>query len=105
MKFKKVAATIKRENYDTRPADPIPIPEPEPPKKDGILEGLCLFQAKNPQWIYVKLKGVDGKIPVIIPRRLTGKLEGKKVYVESITDATGTSYRYVEELTRSYNGQ
>lgn len=105
MKFKKVSVTMKREEYNTRPPDPVPVPEVKPPKLDGIIEGICLHQAQNPQWIYVKLKGSEGKTPVIIPRRLSGKLDGKRVFVEAITDATGTSYRYVEELARSYNGQ
>ena len=38
---------------------------------------------------------MEGKFPVIIPRRLSGKLDGKSIKVEAITDVTGTSYRYV----------
>lgn len=97
MKFKKEKVTLKKEPLPQRTPDPIPIPKPpEPPKKAGVIQGVCIAQAKNPQWIYVKLDGIEGKWPVVIPRRLTGKLEGKRITVEAITDATGTSYRYVQ---------
>lgn len=97
MKFKKAVVGIKKEPLPQRTPDPIPIPQPpKPPEVTAILEGMCLSQAQNPQWIYVKVNSIEGKIPVVIPRRLTGKLVGKKVYVEAITDATGTSYRYVQ---------
>lgn len=97
MKFKKDKVSIKKEELPKRVADPMPLPErPNAPEVTGVFQGMCLSQAKNPQWIYVKLSTMEGKIPVIIPRRLTGKLVGKKVYVEAISDSTGTSYRYVQ---------
>lgn len=95
MKLKKFAATMKKEEFTTRPADPLPVPEPKPPEVSGIYKGVCISQARNPQWIYVKISGVENKIAAVIPRRLTGKLIGKPVYIEAITDSTGTSYRYV----------
>lgn len=105
MKLKKFAATMKKEEFTARPADPLPVPEPKPPEVSGIYEGLCIAQARNPQWVYVKLNNVEGRIPVVIPRRLSGKLEGKRIYVEAITDSTGTSYRYVQDPIRPNNGQ
>lgn len=96
MKFKKAVVSIKKEEQPQRTPDPIPLPVPEPPKRTGIYEATCISQAQNPQWIYVKFMDIDGKHPVVIPRRLTGKLVGKRVHVEAITDATGTSYRYVQ---------
>ena len=94
MKFPKFKVSLKKQE-NIRPADPIPLPEPKAPEVSGIYDAVVLSQAKNPQWIYVRINGMDGKFPVIIPRRLTGKLVGKSVKVEAITDATGTSYRYV----------
>ena len=95
MKFPKVKVGIKKEEQYVRPADPIPLPEPQAPKVSGIYDGTVISQAKNPQWVYVKIQGLEGKHPVIIPRRLSGKLDGKQIKVEAITDVTGTSYRYV----------
>ena len=96
MKLKKSNVAMKKEEFVSRPADPLPVPEVKPPEVSGVYEGTCIAQARNPQWIYVKLNKAEGRIPVIIPRRLTGKLLGKRVYVEAITDSTGTSYRYVQ---------
>ena len=92
-KFPKVKVGIKKEVVTERPADPAPLPEA--PRLSGIYDAQVLSQAKNPQWVYVKINGIDGKHPAIIPKRLTGKLVGKSVKVEAITDDTGTSYRYV----------
>lgn len=72
--------------------------EPTSPIQDKVIRVKVLQQAKNPQWIYCKGIGVDmGKIPVVIPRRLTNKLIGKEVLVEGITDNVGTTYRYVQD--------
>ena len=80
-------------------AAPIEKPAPEkidPPKLDSKFFAVVISQAPNPQWIYVKsLESDMGKLPVIIPRRYTDKLVGKKIQVEAITDGVGTSYRYV----------
>jgi hypothetical protein len=67
------------------------IPEIVPNKA----RGRVLFGAKNPNYVYVKLDGKDGKVPVCIPRRMQNRLDGKNINVEIITDETGTSYRYV----------
>lgn len=76
---------------------PQPIAEPDVPKQSGIYDAIVMSQARNPQWVYVRILGMDGKHPVIIPRRLTGKLAGKTVKVEAITDSNGTSYRYIHQ--------
>lgn len=74
-----------------------PVQPPEPPKKETTFMAKVIQQAKNPQWVYCIAIGKDlGKIPAIIPRRLTGKLEGKLIMLEAISDANGTSYRLVE---------
>jgi hypothetical protein len=66
------------------------IPEIVPNKARGIV----LYSARNPNYVYVKLNGKEGKVPVCIPRRMRDKLDGKNINVELITDDTGTSYRY-----------
>jgi hypothetical protein len=58
--------------------------------------GLVLYQARNPNYVFVKLNGQEGKVPVCIPRKLRDKLDGKRINVEAITDERGTSYRYVK---------
>ena len=68
------------------------IPEIVPNKARGIV----LYSARNPNYVYVKLNGKEGKVPVCIPRRMRDKLDGKSINVELITDDTGTSYRYVK---------
>lgn len=71
--------------------------EPESPKQESVFVVKVLQQARNPQWIYCQAIGKDmGKIPAIIPRRLTNKLVGKQVLIEAISDNVGTTYRYVE---------
>lgn len=70
----------------------------ESPKQESVFPVKVLQQAPNPQWAYCVAIGKDlGKIPVVIPRRLTGKLIGKQILVEAITDNVGTTYRYAEK--------
>ena len=42
-------------------------------------------------------KEIGKKIPVLIPRRFWGRLVGKTVTVECISDDKGESYRYVHQ--------
>ena len=64
---------------------------PEQPK---FLRAVVQSQARNPQWVFASIDGIEGKCVVAIPRRFTGKLEGKVINVEVIKDETGTSYRH-----------
>lgn len=58
-------------------------------------KALVLMEARNPRWVYAKLEGYEGKVPVAIPRKLRGKLVGKNINVDAITDsAGGTTYRH-----------
>lgn len=68
------------------------IPEVVPNR----MQGIVLRPAKNPNYLYVKLDGVEGKVPVCIPRKMRDKLDGKRINVEAITDARGTTYRFVK---------
>lgn len=68
------------------------IPEIVPDR----MQGVVLYQARNPNYVFVKLNGKDGKVPVCIPRRLRDMLTGKRINVEAIIDERGTSYRYVK---------
>lgn len=88
---KKIKPTVKA------PVKDIPEPVLEDPKKTDIFLAKVVQQAKNPQWVFCVAPGKDlGKIAVVIPRRFHGKLEGKFIQVEAISDSTGVSYRYVE---------
>jgi|DEB19_MinimDraft_3_1074340.scaffolds.fasta_scaffold114211_2 hypothetical protein len=88
---KKIKPTVKA------PIEDIPEPVMEDPQKTDIFLAKVVQQAKNPQWVFCVAPGKDlGKIAVAIPRRLSGKLEGKFIQVEAISDSTGVSYRYVE---------
>ena len=64
------------------------------PSKPRFLSATVIAQARNPQWVFASVDGVEGKSVVAIPRRLTNRLAGKQINVEVITDENGTSYRY-----------
>jgi len=65
------------------------------------LTGQVLRPANNPRWVYVKLTGQEGRVPVAIPRKLIAtRMVGKLINIDAITDATGaTTYRH-EVLAR-----
>tara|TARA_R110001599_G_C11920392_1_gene628461 strand:- start:26 stop:400 length:375 start_codon:yes stop_codon:yes gene_type:complete len=71
----------------------IDIPELTP----KILRGIVHSKAPNKSYLYVYIKEIQKKVPVVIPRKLVNHLlAGKNVNVEVITDNVGTSYRYVK---------
>lgn len=74
-----------------------PKAPPLPPVVSKVLQGVVLYQAPNPQWVYVRRLPENDKIAVAIPKRLTNRLVGKPIYIEAITDDAGTSYRYVQQ--------
>lgn len=65
-----------------------------PPAVPVIYRGFVIKAAPNPRWVYAAIKQLDGKRPVAIPARLRGKLVGKTIDIEAITDANGTTFRY-----------
>ena len=71
--------------------DKLDIPELVP----NYFVGKVTHQAPNPNYVYVYLKELSKRVPVIVPRRFKGKLNGKTIKVEEITDNAGSSYRYV----------
>jgi hypothetical protein len=71
--------------------DKLDIPELVP----AYFVGKVTHQAPNPNYVYVYLKELSKKVPVIVPRRFKGKLSGKTIKVEEITDNAGSSYRYI----------
>lgn len=59
------------------------------------LKAAVLSDAANPRWVYCKIFGRDGRVPVAIPRKLRGKLLGKNIYIHEIKDANGgTTFRH-----------
>jgi hypothetical protein len=68
-----------------------------PPAVPIIYKGYVLKAAPNPRWVYAQIKALDGKRPVAIPARLRGKLVGKTIEIEAITDAKGTTFRYASQ--------
>ena len=66
-----------------------------------VIKAQVLRGAPNPNWVYAMVEGV-GKKPVAIPRKLSGKLEGKPILVHAITDATGTTYRHASLTGHHY---
>lgn len=72
-----------------------------PPVVPDVLYGEVIMAAPNPNLVMVKLEGDYRKTPVFIPRRLHGRLIGKRIPIHAITDATGTTYRHAQ-LTGPY---
>lgn len=58
--------------------------------------GEVLSECPNARFNYVYSKEVGKRVPVMIPRKLRGKLVGKIICFEGIKDDTGVSYRYVK---------
>jgi len=59
--------------------------------------GDVLGECPNPRYNYVFNKEIGKKIPMLVPRKWQGKLVGKIITFEAISDDTGTSYRYVRK--------
>lgn len=57
-------------------------------------KGVVKHEAPNPRFVYVFSKEIKKKVPVMIPKRLSGTLTGKEIMFEAIEDNTGVSYRY-----------
>jgi len=71
----------------------VDIPELAPKRYRGVVHS----KAPNRSYIYVYIREIKKKVPVVIPRKLEHFLtEGKNVNVEAIADDRGTSYRYVK---------
>jgi hypothetical protein len=59
------------------------------------LQSVVLTEARNPRWVYCKIVARDGRVPVAIPRKLRGKLVGKRIFIHEIKDANGgTTFRH-----------
>jgi hypothetical protein len=56
-----------------------------------------LHECPNRCYNWGHSKEIGKKVPVLIPRRFWGRLIGKTVTVECISDNTGSSYRYVHK--------
>lgn len=58
-------------------------------------KGKVLKECPNPRYNYVYNKDIGKRVPVMIPRRIQGKMIGKSIHFEGIEDNKGVSYRYV----------
>ena len=59
--------------------------------------GHVLDECPNPRYNYVYNKDIGKKVPMLVPRKWQGKLIGKGITFEAISDNKGTSYRYVRK--------
>lgn len=57
--------------------------------------GQVTHEAPNPNYVYVYIKELAKRVPVVIARKYKGKLLGKTITIEEITDNAGSSFRYV----------
>ena len=58
-------------------------------------EGNVVGECPNPRYNYVVSNSIGKRVPMLVPHRLQGKLIGKTITFEGISDNKGTSYRYV----------
>lgn len=63
------------------------------------LMATALRPAHNPRWVFCKIDGLEGKHPVVIPRKLIGRMGRKTFEVEVIQDIKGTTYRHASLAT------
>jgi hypothetical protein len=67
----------------------VPLAVPE------VMKAQVVHEAQNPRWVYCRIIGRDGKVPVAIPRKLRGTLLGKTISIQEIKDANGgTTFRH-----------
>ncbi len=59
-------------------------------------KGQVIRFAPNKSYVYCKLEGLDGVVPVIVPRRFREHMLGKRINIEEINDGN-PSYRYIKE--------
>ncbi len=73
-------------------SEAVDIPELMPKRYRGVVHS----KAPNRSYVYVYIREIQKKVPMVIARRYEDWLtQGKQVDVEAIEDETGTSYRYV----------
>tara|TARA_R110000744_G_scaffold49249_3_gene107029 strand:- start:324 stop:704 length:381 start_codon:yes stop_codon:yes gene_type:complete len=59
--------------------------------------GHVVGECPNPRYNYVVNKEIKKRIPMLVPRKWQGRLIGKVITFEAISDNKGTSYRYVRK--------
>lgn len=59
-------------------------------------KGQVIRFAPNKSYVYCKLEGLDGVVPVVVPRRFRDHMLGKRINIEEINDGN-PSYRYIKE--------
>lgn len=59
-------------------------------------KGQVIRFAPNKSYVYCKLEGLDGVVPVVVPRRFREHMLGKRINIEEINDGN-PSYRYIKE--------
>ena len=50
--------------------------------------------APNKKYVYAYIRALERKVPVLVPKKLSRRLVGKSILIESIEDTNGISYRY-----------
>ncbi len=59
--------------------------------------GQVVGECPNPRYNYVVNKEIGKRIAMLVPRKWQGRLIGKVITFEAISDNKGTSYRYVRK--------
>ena len=50
--------------------------------------------APNKKYVYAYIRDLNIKVAVLVPKKLSQRLVGKSILIESIEDTNGISYRY-----------
>ena len=59
--------------------------------------GNVVGECPNPRYNYVVSRVIGKRVPIMVPRKWQGRLIGKEITFEAISDNAGTSYRYVSK--------
>lgn len=65
-----------------------------------IYRGSVVSQAPNKRFVMARVKELGKKVPVSIPLALSGKLEGKIIYIEADNSNNEPKYKWIKAPAR-----
>ena len=63
-------------------------------------KGKVLYEAPNNHYVYCHIPELQKKVPVVIGKLFIGRLIGKQIDIEAISDNKGVSYRHAPRKVR-----
>lgn len=65
-----------------------------------IYRGVVINQAPNKRFVLARIKELGKKVPVSIPLALSGKLDGKVIYIEADNSNNEPKYKWIKAPVR-----